>query len=94
MAESKFQVAKNRLSFKSQSRPSFALRCHFDRYAVNQSWLNWEGMEIRSDKEPSQFLGSHSDNMNEQSTHSEKKTSTHSSLPKAFSMENINIQFQ
>lgn len=37
MAELKFQAVENRLSFKSQTGLLFALRCHSDRYAVNQS---------------------------------------------------------
>ena len=89
MVELKFQAEENCLSFKSQTGPDFALRCHFDRYAVNQSWLNWEGRQIRSDKGPGQFFQAHTEkNMNEQNTHYERKTSMlsvqrrHSSLPK------------
>lgn len=36
-AELKFQAEENHLSFKSQTGPDFALRCHFDGCAVNQS---------------------------------------------------------
>lgn len=68
-AELKFQAEENRLSFKSQTGPDFALRCHCDRYAVNQSWLRWDGMKMKSDMGPQQCSGSRRENMNEQNTY-------------------------
>lgn len=100
VVELKFQALENRMSFKSHTGPDNALRCHSDRSAVNQSWLNWESMKIRSDRRPKQFYTdktwmNRTPTMRGKPPSSVEREETALRLSgQAFSTGNINSQFQ
>lgn len=49
----KFPAGEKSLELQKSDRGlGSAIRCQFDRYAVNQSRLNGESLNIRSDKGP------------------------------------------